>query len=71
MSKRLIINADDLGHPTGTAEAIAALHEAGIVASTTAMVNQSNWPKAAAYLRDHPDPGAGVHLVLIEQGSVA
>jgi predicted glycoside hydrolase/deacetylase ChbG (UPF0249 family) len=30
------------------------------------MVNQPHWPKAAAYLRAHPDLGAGVHLVMNE-----
>jgi predicted glycoside hydrolase/deacetylase ChbG (UPF0249 family) len=66
MSKRLIINADDFGYPAGTVEAIAALHEAGVVTSATAMVNQPYWPEAAVYLRDHFDLGAGVHLVMNE-----
>ena len=52
MNKRLIINADDIGHPGGTVEAITALYEAGVVTSTGAMVNQPHWPEAAAYLRD-------------------
>ena len=64
MHKRLIINADDLGHPFGTVEATVALYEAGVVTSTTAMVNQPHWPEAAAFLRDHSDLGAGVHLVM-------
>jgi len=64
MHKRLIINADDLGHPFGTVEATIALYEAGVITSTTAMVNQSHWPEAAAFLRDHPALGAGVHLVM-------
>lgn len=64
MPKRLIINADDLGHPGGTVEATIALHRAGVVTSTTVMVNQPHWPEAAPYLRDHPELGAGVHLVM-------
>jgi predicted glycoside hydrolase/deacetylase ChbG (UPF0249 family) len=64
MSKRLIVNADDLGHPAGTVEAVATAFEAGVVASSSAMVNQPDWTRAAAYLRDHPDLGAGVHLVM-------
>jgi len=64
MPRRLIINADDLGYPAGTVPAIVALYEAGVVTSTTAMVNQPHWPEAAAYLRDHPGLGAGVHLVM-------
>lgn len=66
MTKRLIINADDFGYPQGTVEAITALHQAGIVTSTTAMVNQPDWPQAAAYLREHAELGAGVHLVMNE-----
>jgi predicted glycoside hydrolase/deacetylase ChbG (UPF0249 family) len=62
--KRLIINADDFGYPMGTVEAITTLFEAGIVTSTTALVNQPHWPEAAAYLRDHPGLAAGVHLVM-------
>jgi predicted glycoside hydrolase/deacetylase ChbG (UPF0249 family) len=64
MPQRLIINADDLGHPGGTVEATIALHQAGVVTSTTVMVNQPHWPEAAPYLRDHPELGAGVHLVM-------
>ena len=64
MRRRLIINADDLGHPGGTVEAISALHRAGVVTSASAMVNQSHWSEAAAYLRAHPGLGAGVHLVM-------
>ncbi len=64
MTRYLIINADDLGHPTGTVEAIAALFEAGVVTSTSAMTNMSGWPPAAAALREHPQWDAGVHLVM-------
>lgn len=66
MTKRLIINADDFGYPQGTVEAIATLYEAGVVTSATALVNQTHWPQAAAYLREHPKLGAGVHLVANE-----
>jgi predicted glycoside hydrolase/deacetylase ChbG (UPF0249 family) len=66
MSKRLIINADDFGYAEGSVPAIIALYEAGVVTSTTALVNQPHWPEAAAYLRGHPGLGAGVHLVMNE-----
>ena len=62
--KKLIINADDTGAAEGTVEAMVALHEAGAVTSISPLVNLPDWPKAAAYLRDHPDLGAGVHLVM-------
>ncbi|MDD3828959.1 MAG: ChbG/HpnK family deacetylase [Anaerolineae bacterium] len=62
--KRLIINADDLGYDNGVVRGIIDLHRAGLVSSTSCMTNQPAWPLAAAYLRDHPDLGAGVHLVM-------
>ena len=64
MSRYLIVNADDLGHPAGTVEATADLFEAGVVTSASTMVNQPHWPRAAALLRDHPNWAAGVHLVM-------
>jgi predicted glycoside hydrolase/deacetylase ChbG (UPF0249 family) len=66
MSKRLILNADDFGYAEGSVPAIVELYEAGVVTSTTAVVNQPHWPEGAAYLRDHPGLGAGVHLVMNE-----
>lgn len=62
--KRLIINADDTGAAEGTVEAMEALHAAGVLTSVSPLVNLPDWPKAAAYLREHPDLGAGVHLVM-------
>lgn len=64
MTRYLIIHADDLGYPAGTVEAIGALFEVGVVTSASAMVNQPDWPKAAALLREHPEWDAGVHLVM-------
>jgi len=64
MPRRLIVNGDDFGKAKGTVPAIIALYKAGVVTSTTAMVNQPHWGEAAAYLRGHPGLGAGVHLVL-------
>ncbi len=61
--KRLIINADDMGHSNEVVQAIIELHQAGLVTSTSCMTNMPAWAQAAAYLREHPDLGAGVHLV--------
>ena len=66
MTRQLIINADYFGCGQGTVPATIDLFEAGVVTSTTAMVNQPHWPEAAAYLREHPALGAGVHLVMNE-----
>ncbi len=70
MTRYLIMHADDLGFPAGTVEAIGALLEAGIVTSTSVMVNQPDWPQAAAMLRAHPEWDAGVHLVMNDGRSV-
>jgi predicted glycoside hydrolase/deacetylase ChbG (UPF0249 family) len=61
--KRLIINADDFGNTEGVVRGIIELHEAGVVSSTSCMTNMPAWPQAAAYLREHAELGAGVHLV--------
>jgi predicted glycoside hydrolase/deacetylase ChbG (UPF0249 family) len=70
MSKRLIISADDFGYAEGSVPAIVELYEAGLVTSTTALVNQPHWPEAAACLREHPSLGTGVHLVMNEGPSI-
>ncbi len=61
--KRLIINADDFGYNEGVVRGIIELYEAGLVSSTSCMTNMPAWDLAAAYLREHPEFGAGVHLV--------
>lgn len=61
--RTLIINGDDFGYSQGVVRAIIQCHEAGVLRSTTALVNMPAWPQAAAYLREHSDLGAGVHLV--------
>jgi len=64
--KRLIINADDLGYSEAVVRGISDLHRAGLVSSTSCMTNMPAWPEAAAYLRQHPEFGAGVHLTFNE-----
>jgi len=64
MTRYLIVNADDLGCPEGSVEAIAELFELGLVTSTSSMTNKPDWPRAAALLRQHPGWCAGVHLVM-------
>ncbi|MFL7808866.1 MAG: carbohydrate deacetylase, partial [Anaerolineae bacterium] len=62
--KWLIVNADDFGHDAGVVRGVVDLHQAGVVTSTSCMTNMPAWPEAAAYLREHPELGAGVHLVM-------
>ena len=61
--KRLIINADDFGYDAGVVQGIIDLYQVGLVSSTSCMTNMPAWPQAAAYLRERPEFGAGVHLV--------
>lgn len=61
--KRLIINADDFGLNEGVVRGIVDCHQAGVISSTSCLTNMPAWPQAAAYLRAHPELGAGVHLV--------
>ena len=63
MVKSLIINADDFGKDEGVVRAICELFEEGLITSTSCMTNMPAWPQAASYLRQHPESGAGVHLV--------
>ncbi len=64
--KQLIINADDMGYSNGIVRGIIDLHRAGLITSTSCMTNMPAWHLAAAYLREHTDLGAGVHLVFNE-----
>lgn len=64
--KRLIINADDFGSTEGIVRGIIDLHREGVISSTSCMTNMPAWPAAAAYLREHAELGAGVHLVFNE-----
>ena len=60
--RRLIVNADDFGRAPGVSRGIIEAHRAGIVTSTTLMVNQ-RWSRDAAHLaRSDPALGIGLHL---------
>ena len=65
MSRRLIVNADDYGLTSGVSEGIRRAHLAGIVSSTSAMMNLPaslhDLPRAQTLC---PKLGLGVHLVL-------
>jgi predicted glycoside hydrolase/deacetylase ChbG (UPF0249 family) len=61
---KLIMNADDLGYTLGNTYGIIDAYRNGIVRSTTAMCNENYIEKAAELVKDCPDLGVGVHLVL-------
>lgn len=66
MSRILIVNADDFGRSSGINRGIARAHEQGIVTSASLMVRYPAAAEAAAYAREHPELGVGLHVDLGE-----
>lgn len=64
MTRRLIVNADDLGRSPGVNRGIVRAYREGVVTSTTLMANAPHAAHAASLVRDQPRLGVGVHLVL-------
>ena len=62
--KRLIVNADDLGRTHGINTGIFEAHRLGIVTSATAMVTYEQIHEAAAFSRENPKLGIGLHVAL-------
>lgn len=60
----LIINADDYGLTAAVNRGIEAAHRAGVVTSTSVMVNQAASAEAADLPLRHPRLGIGIHLNL-------
>jgi chitin disaccharide deacetylase len=66
--KLVIVNADDFGFSSGVNRGIIEAHERGIVTSASLMVNRPAAPGAAAYGREHPELGVGLHADLGRRG---
>lgn len=63
--KRLIINSDDYGRTPDISRGIREAHLRGVVTSTTCMMNiPTTTDDVAVAVRETPDLGLGVHLVL-------
>ena len=63
--KYLIINADDYGRTPGVSQGIREAHRRGIVTSTTALMNMPGIEEDLRIaMKETPDLGLGVHLVL-------
>jgi predicted glycoside hydrolase/deacetylase ChbG (UPF0249 family) len=65
-SRRLIVNADDLGLSPGINRGIAWGHEHGIVTSASLMVRGPAASLAAEYAAAHPRLSVGLHVDLAE-----
>src|SRR5260370_18288233 len=70
VSKRLIVNADDLGLSHGITDGILFAHRHGIVTSASFMVNQPASDYAVARLRNVPALDVGIHLNLCQRKPV-
>lgn len=64
--KQLIVNADDFGLTAGINAGIVQAHLHGIVSSATLMVHGAAAEEAAAWARQHPSLGVGLHIDLWE-----
>lgn len=65
MLKRLIVNADDFGYTPGVSRGILESHHAGIVTSTSVMVNGEHAAAAIEQaLEEAPELGMGLHIVV-------
>lgn len=63
----LIVNADDWGYDAETTDAIAVVHRAGGLTSTTALAFMKDSGRAAELARDLPELGIGLHLNFVEE----
>jgi predicted glycoside hydrolase/deacetylase ChbG (UPF0249 family) len=66
LSRRLIVNADDLGLSDGVNRGIARAHREGIVTSASLMIRAPAARAAAALVRTLPALAVGLHLDLGE-----
>jgi chitin disaccharide deacetylase len=64
--RRLIINADDFGLTHGVNQAIAELHRAGVLTSTTLMAREKATDEAIEIARSTPSLGVGCHVALVD-----
>jgi chitin disaccharide deacetylase len=63
-TRRLIVNADDLGRTAGINEGVTDAHRRGIVTSATVMVNYPAAQQVARIARENPSLGLGLHVQL-------
>ena len=63
---RLIVNADDFGLTAGVNRAVAELHAAKVLTSTTLMARAGATPQAIDFAMATPSLGVGCHLVLVD-----
>ncbi len=62
--KKIIINVDDFGMTEGINQAVFDLHQAGIVKSTTALVNSPYFQQGINTSKQFPQLAIGIHLTI-------
>lgn len=67
MTKYCVVNVDDFGTSAGVNRAVIEAHCAGIVTSTSLMVDRPLAAAAAALAAQHPGLGVGLHAQLTEE----
>jgi len=70
-SRRLIVNADDLGLDEGINAGVLRAHAEGIVTSASLSVVGAAFEDAVARLREAPRLSVGVHLTLVAETPVS
>lgn len=65
--KYLIVQADDAGLSKSCNQAIIDLFEKGVITSSSIMVPCPYFEEIAAYAKQHPEFGWGVHLTLVAE----
>lgn len=68
--KQLIINGDDFGLHTVINQGIMDAFQNGCLTSVSLMAGGAAFEEASAYLKTHPQLGAGVHLTIVAGRSV-
>lgn len=70
-SRRVIVNADDLGWSPGVTDGILMAHRNGIVTSTTLAANMPDAERAVALAASEPALGVGIHLNVCQGRSMS
>jgi chitin disaccharide deacetylase len=65
VSRRLVVNADDLGLTEGVNRAIMRAHVSGVVTSTSLLAVGRAFDHAVRLLGDHPRLDVGAHLAIV------
>ncbi len=68
---RVIFNADDFGFTRDVNDGIVEAHRHGVLSATTLMANGDAFEHAVACARENPALDVGVHLVMVQGGSVS